>query len=105
MYTISKLVPACKGRFMRTIHRFLLGPVFSTTSAPTKPVCARIDPLPEKTGLRSSFSPRIVIRSDPVVVVIHALWVWFILVPLLECLDPLLGHRYNYPRSVELRIW
>ena len=32
MYNTSKHVPVCKGRFTHTIHRFLLGTVFSTTT-------------------------------------------------------------------------
>ena len=60
-------------------------------------------PLPEKTGPRLSFVCRIAIRSDPVVVTIHIIWVRFILMLLLECFDSLSGHRHNYPRSVELR--
>ena len=36
MYNMSKPVPATRDRFMRSILRFLLGPVFSTTSAPIK---------------------------------------------------------------------
>ena len=32
MYNISKLVPACKGRFAHIILRFRLGTVFSTTT-------------------------------------------------------------------------
>ena len=59
-------------------------------------------PLPKKTGPRLSFILRLVIRSDPVVVAIHALWVRFLLVSLLESLDPLPGYWNRHPRPIEL---
>ena len=33
MYNLSKLAPACKGRFTHPLHRFRLRPIFSTTTS------------------------------------------------------------------------